>query len=263
MYNQAMVDKFRLTNSTPMATPMVTGATFSTANSPLTPMQVVCMHVIPYVEAISSVLWQVVVVSQPDVAFAMSILSQFMQNPGPTHWEVLKHIIVYLRSTKDLWLTFSGQPKPTAEGFCDVNWGGQKHHHSISGYSFHIGAGAISWSLKKQHVVALSRTMVKYIMQTHMAKEGLWQHSFLWELHSVPNDPLTINCDNQGTITFTKDNKFYIYTKHINMHYHFFHEVVKDRKIIVYYIPTGDNISDIFTKPLAELLGLYAIPHKV
>ena len=75
--------------------------------------------------------------------------------------------------------------------------------------------------------------MVKYIMQTHMAKEGLWQHSFLWELHSVPNDPLTINCDNQGTITFTKDNKFYIYTKHINMHYHFFHEVVKDRKIMV------------------------------
>ena len=101
MYIQAMVDKLMLTYSTAMATPMVTGATFSTANSPLTPMQVVCMHVIPYVEAIGSVLWQVVV-SQPDVAFAMSILSQFMQNPGPTHWEVLKHIIVYLRATKDL-----------------------------------------------------------------------------------------------------------------------------------------------------------------
>ena len=100
---------------------MVTGATFSTANSPLTPMQVVCMHVIPYAEAIGSVLWKVVVVSQPDVAFAMSILSQFMQNPGPTHWEVLKHIIIYLRSTKDLWLTFSRQSKPTAEGFCDVD----------------------------------------------------------------------------------------------------------------------------------------------
>ena len=31
-----MVDKFRLTNSAHMATPMVTGATFSTAESPLT-----------------------------------------------------------------------------------------------------------------------------------------------------------------------------------------------------------------------------------
>ena len=40
VYIQAMVDKFRLTNSTPVATPMVTGATFSTTNSPLTPTQV-------------------------------------------------------------------------------------------------------------------------------------------------------------------------------------------------------------------------------
>ena len=61
MYIQAMVNKFRLTNSAPVTTPMVTGATFSTAESPLTPMQVAHMHGIPYVEAISSVLWLVIV----------------------------------------------------------------------------------------------------------------------------------------------------------------------------------------------------------
>ena len=56
-----MVDKFRLTNSAPVATPMVTGATFLTSDSPLTPMQVVRMRGIPYVEAISSVLWPVII----------------------------------------------------------------------------------------------------------------------------------------------------------------------------------------------------------
>ena len=61
MYIQAMVDKFRLTNSAPMATPMVTGTTFSTAEPPLTPTKVVHMHGILYGEAISSVLWPVVV----------------------------------------------------------------------------------------------------------------------------------------------------------------------------------------------------------
>ena len=138
-----MVNKFRLTNSMPVATPMVTGTTLSTANSPSTPMQVMCMCGIPYTEAISSVLWPVVV-SQPDAAFVVSILSQFVQNPGPAHWEVLKCVIVFLGSTKDLWLTFGGQSKPAAEGFCDVDRGGQKHCHSISGYSFHMGARAIS-----------------------------------------------------------------------------------------------------------------------
>ena len=143
VYIQAMVDKFRLTNSTPVATPMVTGATFSTSNSPSAPTQIVCMCGIPYMEAISSVLWPVVV-SRPDAAFTVSTLSQFIQNPGPTHWEALKHMIVFLRSTKDLWLTFSGLSKPAMEGFCNADWGGQKHCHSISSYSFHMGAGAIS-----------------------------------------------------------------------------------------------------------------------
>ena len=56
-----MVNKFRLTNSAPVATPMVTGATFSTSDSPSTQTQVARMRRIPYAEAIGSVLWPVVV----------------------------------------------------------------------------------------------------------------------------------------------------------------------------------------------------------
>ena len=134
-----------------------------------------------------------------------------------------------------------------------------------------MGAGAISWSLKKQHVVVLSSTEAEYITQTHAAKEALWLHSFLQELCSAPDDPLIINCDNQGAIALAKDNKFHAHTKHIDVRYHFIHEAVEDGKVAVQYILTGDNISDIFTKPLAkakfrelaELLRLHAITCKV
>ena len=201
----------------------------------------------------------------------MSTLLQFIQNPGPAHWEALKHVIVFLGTTKDLWLTFGGRSKPAVEGFCDADWGGQKHHHSISGYSFHIGARAISWSLKKQHVVALSSTEAEYIAQTHAAKEALWLCSFLRELRSAPDDPLILNCNNQGANSLTKDNKFHARTKHIDVRYHFIREAFEDGKVAVQYIPTGDNVSDIFTKllakakfrELAELLGLCAITRKV
>ena len=55
------------------------------------------------------------------------------------------------------------------------------------------------------------------------------------------------------------------------MCYHFIHEVVEYGKVMVQYIPTGDNISDIFTKlltkakfwELTELLRLCMIMHKV
>ena len=134
-----------------------------------------------------------------------------------------------------------------------------------------MGAGAISWSSKKQHVVALSSTEAEYITQTHMAKEALWLCSFLQELRSTTDDSLILNCDNQGAIALAKDNKFHVCTKHIDVCYHFIREAVEDGKVVVQYIPTGDNVSDIFTKPLAkakfrelaELLGLRAITCKV
>ena len=65
---------------------------------------------------------------------------------------------------------------------------------------------------------------------------------------------VTINCDNQGAIALSKDNKFHVWTEHIDIHYHFIHEVVEDGKIQVQYIPTDDNFSDIFTKPLAKTM---------
>ena len=134
-----------------------------------------------------------------------------------------------------------------------------------------MGAGAISWSSKKQHVVALSSTEAEYIVQMHAAKEALWLRSFLWELRSAPDDPLILNCDNQGAIALAKDNKFHARTTHIDVCYHFIREAVEDVKVAVQYIPTRDNVSDIFTKPLAkakfrelaELLRLCVIMRKV
>ena len=77
-------------------------------------------------------------------------------------------------------------------------------------------------------------------------------------------EPLTISCDNQGAIALAKDNKYHARTKHIDLRYHFVREAVEDKKIKVAYIPTDENVSDIFTKPLpkpkfqkfVELLGL-------
>ena len=136
------------------------------------------------------------------------------------------------------------------EGFCDANWASQKHRHSISGFLFHFGVRAISWSSKKQGVVSLSSTEAEYVAQTHAAKEGIWLRSFMKEIQGGEEKPLTISCDNQGAIVLEKDNKFHARTKHIDLQYHFICEVVEDGKIQVKYIPMDDNVSDIFTKPL-------------
>ena len=242
---------------------MEPGAQFSIDQCPSSLNQSARMHGVPYSEAVGSVLWPVVV-SRPDAAYAVGVLSQFIQNPGPAHWEGLKRIINYLGSTKDLWLTFGGRKDTLIEGFCDADWASQKHRHSISGFSFHYGLGAVSWSSKRQNIVSLSSTEAEYVAQTHATKEGIWLKSFISEIGGGEGKPLTISCDNQGAIALAKDNKFHARTKHIDLRYHFIREAVEDGKIQVKYVPTDENVSDIFTKPLprpkfsrfVEMLGL-------
>ena len=92
--------------------------------------------------------------------------------------------------------------------------------------------------------------------------------SFVSKITGKQEKPLTISCNNQGAIALSKDNKFHARTKHIDLRYHFIHEAVEDGKIKVKYVPTDENVSDIFTKALlrpkftrfVEMLGLKEAP---
>ena len=251
-YIELMVEKFRLTNAKSVSTPMDPNTHFSVQQCPSTINQMSKMKEVPYSEALGLVLWPTVVL-HPDTAYAVGILSQFMQNLGPAHWEGIKRVINYLGHTKDLWLTFRGKKQEMFKGYCNAEWASQAHCHSISGYLFHYGVGPISWSSKKQNIIALSSTEVEYIAETHAAKEGIWLKSFVREVIGKKMGPLMVMADNQGAISLAKDNKFHACTKHIDLHYHFVREAVEDEKIKMKYIPTSKNVADIFTKALLKL----------
>ena len=209
------------------------------------------MQGVPYAEVIGSVLW-LTVVSCPNTAFAVEMLSQYIQNPGPAHREALKQVMSYLVSTKDLWLTFGGKGGNLVEGYCDMDWVSQEGHHSILGFSFHYRQGMVSWSSKKQSIIALSSTEAEYITETHTTKEAIWLQSFVNEINGGITGPLTMKADNQGAIVLAKNNKFHSRTKHIDLHYHFICETVENDKVKMEYIPSANDVADIFTKPLAK-----------
>jgi hypothetical protein len=243
-YLESMATRFHLVDAKPAYIPMEPGANYSADQSPAIPINM------PYQEACGSVLWPAVV-THPDVAFAVGVLARFSQNPAQAHWAAIKRVMRYLHVTRDLWLTFGGDDM-TAEGYSDADWASQLHRHSISGYVFRMGCGAVTWSSKKQSLVALSSTEAEYIVMTHAAKELLWLRTFLSELSGTPAGPTTLRVDNQSTITICKDNKFHARTKHIDIHYHFIRKVVSSGCIAVQYLPTEDNTADIFTKPLGR-----------
>jgi hypothetical protein len=207
-----------------------------------------------------------VMISQPDVIFQVGQLAQFIQNPGKAHWEALKWLMSYLNTTKELWLTLTGGEMSDLVVYTDADWVSQSDRHSISGYAMQMGEGTITWSSKKQPIMALSSTESEYIGQTHALKEILWLRQFLGELTSKFLIPTLLYSDNQGAIALTKNNKFHARSKHIDIRYHFIREAVENREVELTYVPTAENVTDIFTKALAapkftyfqERLGLRA-----
>jgi len=90
----------------------------------------------------------------PNITFAVSFLSQFMQNPGRLHWEAIKRVFHYLKGTQDYILRIGRNSQNGLQGYCDMDWESQQHCHSMSSYIFMVDGGAVSWSSKKQPILA-------------------------------------------------------------------------------------------------------------
>jgi len=122
-----------------------------------TPRQFDDTRNVPYHEATGSLMYAMIG-TRPDTTFAVTALSQYLQNPGHPHWEQANRSICYLKGTRDWKLVF--RPTGGVEGFTDANWGNDvDNRHSICSCVFTLNGGAISWSSKKQSVVALSSTV--------------------------------------------------------------------------------------------------------
>ena len=62
-----------------------------------------------------------------------------------------------------------------------------------------------------------------------------------------------MNCDNQGTIALAKNPIKQQRTKHVDIKYHFIRDEILKGAVSMSYIPTEDNLADIFTKPLSSI----------
>ena len=145
---------------------------YSKNQCPQKPEQATEMRHIPYCKAVGSLIY-LAMATCPDIAFPIGILLQFMDNPEWVHREGVKHIFWYLAGTRN-WALGYGTKVKGLEGFTDVDGATQEHRHAITGYTFLIDGGAISWSFKKQEIVTLSTTKSEYVAATHAAKEAIW-----------------------------------------------------------------------------------------
>ena len=88
-YIDSILARFNLTDAKPMSTPMDPSMWFSKDQSPQTPEEMAEMQNVPYQEGTGS-LQYCAIATWPDIAFLVSLLSQYNENPGRIHWEAVK-----------------------------------------------------------------------------------------------------------------------------------------------------------------------------
>ncbi|GJS02338.1 retrovirus-related pol polyprotein from transposon TNT 1-94 [Tanacetum coccineum] len=63
------------------------------------------MSKVPYANAVGSLMY-LMVCTRPDIAYAVSIVSSYLANPGKNHWEAVKWILKYLLGTENVGLVY-------------------------------------------------------------------------------------------------------------------------------------------------------------
>ena len=192
--------------------------------------------------------------TRPDICYAVGVVSRFQSNPGPEHWVAVKHILKYLRRTRDYMLVYSSGDLNLL-GYTDSDFQADKDSRtSTSGSVFTLGGGAVVWRSIKQSSIADSTMEAEYIAASEAAKEAVWLKNFLSGLEVVPemDKPITLYCDNSGAVANSREPRSHKRGKHIERKYHLIREIVHQGDVTVTKIPTLENLADPFTKTLKE-----------
>ena len=78
--------------------------------------------------------------TKPDIAFATSYISRFIESPKDSHWKVGKRILRYIIGTTTYALWYTASPDSMLTGYIDSDYADSiDDRKSTSGYVFLFG----------------------------------------------------------------------------------------------------------------------------
>ncbi|XP_062118212.1 secreted RxLR effector protein 161-like [Humulus lupulus] len=197
---------------------------------------------------------QYLTITRPDISYIVSKLSQFLQDPIVTHWKAYKRVLRYLKDTITYGIYFrpGNSCTLTLQGFTDADWASCPDDRKSTGaYCMYLGLNLVSWSSKKQHVIARSSTELEYHALANAATEMVWLKALLKEMNIPVQRPPIIWCDNIGAALLAANLVYHACTKNIEIDVHFVRDMVLKKLIDIQYVPTQDQVADVLTEGLS------------
>ncbi|WJZ97489.1 hypothetical protein VitviT2T_016090 [Vitis vinifera] len=154
--------------------------------------------------------------TRPDLAYALSVVSQYMHNPREQHMNAVKRILRYLKNVPGKGILFTKNvDHQSIKVYTDVDWAGAvDDRRSTSGYFTFVSGNLVTWKSKKQNVVARSSAEAEFRVACDIAHNPV-QHDR---------------------------------TKHVKVDRFFIKEKLDDKIVELPKIRSEDQLADILTK---------------
>ena len=245
-YITNMLTEYGMDTSHPIGTPMATNY----KDAPADPKQ--DLPKVPFRALIGSLLFASTR-TRPDIATAVGILSRHMTHYNQDHWVAAKHILRYLRGTRDAVLMFRKDTSEALHGYADATYASDTStSRSRTGYVLYLAHAPIAWVSRLQKTIASSSAESEYQALASAAQEILFLRQLLSEMiggdDALP--PTLLHCDNQPSIRVA--DRCSTTMRHVRIRFHLIRQLVEEGVITLTYCNTSANIADIFTKPLPK-----------
>jgi len=114
--------------------------------------------------------------------------------------------------------------------------------------------GRSQGSLKKQHIVTLSTCKSRVCSSTIECLSLSMLRNILSKFEHKQENGTVVQVDNKSVIELAKNSVNYERSKHIDVHFHFIWERVKEENVEMVHIGSREQVADMFTKSLPIML---------
>ena len=174
---------------------------------------------LPFREIVGSLIY-ISVISRPDIAYATSVLSRYLDRPTNQLWTAAKRVLRYVKKTRYKKLTYRCSTEDALYAYSDADWAGDTtDRKSTTGSVIYHCGNPILWTSHKQSCVSLSSAQSEYIACASTATDLIYLQRILEDMQYDTSTPVML-VDNQSAINMAESYENSKRTRHIDIKLH-------------------------------------------
>ncbi|KAJ8907376.1 hypothetical protein NDN08_007489 [Rhodosorus marinus] len=188
--------------------------------------------------------------TRPDILSAVRALAMRMHIPTRADWVAARRILRYLKGTLDLGLEFCLSRKQNLALYTDASWGTGATRRSTTGFAIFVGNCLLTYASRSQRTVATSAAVAKLVAVADRLRNLRWMNQLLTEV-GLQTTSTTVYNDNQSCLKWINGSGNAL-QKHVDIAYRYVQEQEDMRNYTFAYVPTEEQVADIFTKAISS-----------